>query len=114
KRMGLSLKSVIAEGNAIQLLDNANLSSGGEGDDVTHILHSDYQTVAIKLARDMGLTFCGVDIMTPNPIDKMVNKYCVIELNAAPGLDYYAEGGEVQKGVVKNLYRKMLTHMIRA
>ncbi|MBP6994151.1 cyanophycin synthetase, partial [Candidatus Woesebacteria bacterium] len=42
KRMGLSLKSVIAEGNAIQLLDNANLSSGGEGDDVTHILHSDY------------------------------------------------------------------------
>jgi D-alanine-D-alanine ligase-like ATP-grasp enzyme len=112
-RQGLDFQSVVQDGMLVTLLDNANLSSGGEAEDVTNMLHTDYKKMAIQLTHDMGLKFCGIDIMTPHPIHEKLQDYCILEINAAPGLDYYAEGGEVQKVIVKNLYRKILMYMLQ-
>jgi D-alanine-D-alanine ligase-like ATP-grasp enzyme len=111
RRLRLGLTSIVPKGLRVQLLDTANLSSGGEAEDVTKILHTDYRKMAVSLAHDMALKFCGIDIMTPHAIGQKPRDYTVIEINAAPGLDYYAGAGEAQKEIVKSLYKKMLIHM---
>jgi D-alanine-D-alanine ligase-like ATP-grasp enzyme len=108
----LSFSSVLPEGKKMQLLTNANLSSGGQSEDVTSIIHKNYRELAVRLSRDMGLKFCGVDLITSFPIDKPLDEYVIIEVNAAPGLDYYAEAGEIQKEIVKKLYKKLLQFLI--
>ena len=81
-----TLDTIPESGKTMELLANANLSSGGDAEDVTDLLHEDYKKMAIKLTRDMGLRFCGVDIMTGGPIDQPISDYTVIEINSAPGL----------------------------
>lgn len=110
--LGLTFDTVLSIGKKIDLLINANLSSGGEAEDVTSRIHSDYKNMAIKLTKEMGLTFCGVDIITPSKIDEPMNDYTVIEINSAPGLDYYAESGEKQREIVKKLYKKIILSII--
>jgi len=109
----LLFTTVLTKNKTVQLLANANLSSGGEAVDVTSSLHEDYKKMAIRLTRDMGLTYSGIDIMTKQPINKSLKDYTVIEINAAPGLDYYAETGSTQRQIVKVLYKKLLLHMVR-
>lgn len=107
----LSMASVVEKDTVIELLPNANLSSGGESTDVTDDLHESMKEMAIQLTKDMGLTFCGVDIMTQDPIAAPLKTYTIIEINSSPGLDYYAESGEKQKKIVKDLYKKLLAKM---
>jgi len=109
----LSFSTTLPANQTLQLLANANLSSGGEAEDVTSILHKDYKEMAIRLTREMGLTYSGIDIMTKYPINDRLKDYTVIEINAAPGLDYYAEAGSRQQQIVKQLYQKLLLQMIR-
>ena len=109
----LSFSTTLPANQTLQLLANANLSSGGEAEDVTSILHKDYKEMAIRLTREMGLTYSGIDIMTKYPINERLKDYTVIEINAAPGLDYYAEAGSRQQQIVKQLYQKLLLQMIR-
>lgn len=112
-RLQATLDTVPESGKTIELLANANLSSGGDAEDVTPLLQEDYKKMAIQLTRDMGLRFCGIDIMTENPIDEPMSDYTIIEINSAPGLDYYAETGDKQKEIVKNLYRKLIQYLIQ-
>ncbi len=111
-RNNLRLTSVLKNGEYARLLDNANLSSGGESSDVTEAVHQSWKDMAIKLTQDMGLRYCGVDVMTASPINEKINNYTIIEINSAPGLDYYAQGGNKQKQIVRKLYRKLLTGFI--
>src|SRR5690606_18616985 len=60
--VGLDSQSIPEKGQAVYLLDNANLSSGGSAKDVTHSIHPDFAQQAVSIARDMGLILCGVDI----------------------------------------------------
>ena len=60
-RDGLSFASVLARGKRLFLLDNANLSCGGDALDVTDVMHPDYRDMAIRLTKDMGLRYCGAD-----------------------------------------------------
>jgi D-alanine-D-alanine ligase-like ATP-grasp enzyme len=109
KREGLSFDSVIDKDKKIFLLDNANLSSGGDAIDVTEWIGDGFKNIAIKLSRDMNLRFSGVDIMTEDSIDSNnPKKYVVLEINAAPGLDHYAFLGSKQKKIVHDLYKKVL------
>lgn len=110
-RQGFSARTVLAEGEKIYLLDNANLSTGGDSIDVTNTIHSGFKKIAINLTRNMGLRIAGVDIMvtkgdiTENP--KECNYY-IIEINAAPGLDHYVTTGKKQKAIVEKMYLKVL------
>ena len=111
KRHTLNRGSVLPCGRSFALL-NRNLSTGGEAVDVTREIDPSYRTLAINIVRDMGLRYCGVDLMIQKdickPIDPTTNQYHVIEINAAPGVDHYAESGGTQKKIVTDMYRRIL------
>lgn len=112
RRTGLDFDRVLNKGEALVLLDNANLSTGGDAVDVTEIIHPSYQELSIRLARDMGLRYCGVDLMTEDPIDQPIKDFTVLEINCSPGLDNYAMIGPLQERKVKQMYMKLLQRMV--
>ena len=113
KHQGVALMSVPKLGEQIFLLDNANLSSGGDAVDVTKKIHPAFAKLAIQLTRDMGLRLCGVDLMIAGNVAQKPQKYWILEINAAPGLDHYVKTGKAQQKIVENLYLKVLRHLAK-
>jgi D-alanine-D-alanine ligase-like ATP-grasp enzyme len=108
---GLSLRSKLAHGTQVFLLDNANLSTGGGAVDVTEKIHSKFKKLAVKLTKDMGLRLCGVDIMIDGDVSDPSARHWIIEINAAPGLDHYVRSGKAQEKIVEDLYLEILKSM---
>ena len=104
----MKMNTILQKNQNCQLLANANLSSGGEALNVTSTIHKDFKKIAIKLTGDMGLRYCGVDLMVKGDINNAPNKYWVIEINSAPGLDNYYSIGKEQSKIVEELYLKVL------
>ena len=113
KHQGLRKTSILKKGATITLLDNRNLSSGGDAVDVTAAIHPTFKALALRLTRDMGLRYCGVDLMVEGDITKPLHKYRIIEINAAPGIDNYAKSGVQQKQIVEKMYLKVLKAMAK-
>lgn len=116
RRINKNRGSILRRGERLVLLDNANLSTGGDAVDVTRRIHPGFRSLAIRLTRDMGLRFCGVDlIVLSGTIEEQPQQggYCLLEINAAPGLDNYAAIGKQQAQIVEDLYRKVLIAMKR-
>ncbi len=111
KRAGMTMRSVPERGERVFLLDNANLSTGGDSLDVTKSVHPVFRALAIKLTRDMGLRLCGVDLVVDGDITKPPKKYWVLEINSAPGLDHYAQSGKTQTKIVEKMYLEVLKSM---
>ncbi|MDO8552771.1 MAG: cyanophycin synthetase [bacterium] len=113
KSQKLSLRSIPKKGQQIFLLDNANLSTGGDSVDVTSTIHPAFKKIAVKLTRDMGLRLCGVDLMINGIISDPPKNYWILEINAAPGLDHYVKTGKAQEEIVEKLYLKVLKSLNR-
>ena len=113
KHQKLTFASVPHKDERVYLLDNANLSSGGDAVDVTQKIHRDFKKLTVKLTRDMGLRMCGVDLMVEGNISDKPNKYRILEINAAPGLDHYVKTGKAQQKIVENLYLKVLKSLAK-
>ncbi|KKR21308.1 MAG: cyanophycin synthetase [Parcubacteria group bacterium GW2011_GWE2_39_37] len=107
KQKGFTKDSILKNKEKIYLLDNANLSTGGEAIDVTEKIHPDFKKLAINITKDMDLRLCGVDLINAE-ITKPLKDYAIIEVNAAPGLDNYASIGKTQNEIVEKLYLKIL------
>ncbi len=113
KHQKLTLQSIPMKGQVIYLLDNANLSTGGDSLDVTEHIHAAFKKIAVQLTKDMGLRLCGVDLMIQGDISKKPDKYWVLEINAAPGLDHYSKTGKKQEKIVEDLYLEVLKSIQR-
>lgn len=111
KRQGYTMRSIIPRGERVYLLDNANLSTGGDSVDVTSAVHPEFKRVAIHLTHDMGLRLCGVDLMIHGDITEKPDRWWVLEVNAAPGLDHYVKTGKAQAKIVEDMYLKVLKAM---
>jgi D-alanine-D-alanine ligase-like ATP-grasp enzyme len=109
----LSLRSVLPIGKRVELLDNANLSTGGDSVDVTETIHTSLKKLAIDVTKHMGLRFCGVDVLVTGDVSRKPKKITIIEINAAPGLDHYALSGKAQEKLVEKLYLRVLKTMSR-
>ncbi|MCX6751979.1 MAG: cyanophycin synthetase [Candidatus Nomurabacteria bacterium] len=110
QRQGFFARTVLAKEQRIFLLDNANLSTGGDSIDVTSDIHPSFRKIALDLARDMGLRMAGVDIMVTKGDITMSSKNCeyyIIEINSAPGLDHYVASGSRQRKIVEAMYLKV-------
>jgi D-alanine-D-alanine ligase-like ATP-grasp enzyme len=111
KNYGYTLATILLKGQKVYLLDNANLSTGGDSTDVTKSISKGFYKIATQLTVDMGLRIAGVDIMVTEgdiTMDPKKCKYYIIEINAAPGLDHYVTTGNVQKKIVEAMYLKVL------
>ncbi len=90
QRQGFTFESVPQKGEKVFILDNANLSSGGEAINCINTISMQFKKIAGKLTCDMGLRIAGIDIMitqgdiTKNPKDC---RYYIIEVNSSPGLE---------------------------
>jgi D-alanine-D-alanine ligase-like ATP-grasp enzyme len=115
RRRHLSPGTVLPRGTQLHLLDNANLSSGGEAIDVTNEIHPSFRALAVSATKAMGLRLCGVDIMTDDLTRsvKQQKDYVFLEMNASPGLENYAAIGREQALRVEDLYLKVLRKIER-
>lgn len=111
KRQKLSMSSIVPKSQQIFLLDNANLSTGGDSVDVTRRIHPEFARIAVRLTADMGLRLCGVDFIVDTDITRKPNRYWILEVNAAPGLDHYVKSGKEQERIVEAMYLKVLKAM---
>lgn len=75
KEQKLKLSLVLKAGEKISLLENANLSTGGEAIDVTKKIHPEFKKICLKLTEDMGLRLAGVDLMIKGDISEAPKKY---------------------------------------
>ncbi|MFI5937143.1 cyanophycin synthetase [Actinoplanes sp. NPDC051494] len=88
-RQGLDAGAVPAEGRQVWLRDNANLSTGGTGYDVTDRVHPDVTRLCLRVAGIVGLDIVGIDLRLPDiaePVGLDADTAGVIEVNAVPGL----------------------------
>lgn len=111
KRQKLTLRTILEKNKITYLLDNANLSSGGNGVDVSSAIHPDYKKIAVAVTKQIGLRLCGVDLMVAGDISKPTGKYWVLETNGTPSLKNYLGLGEKQQKIVENMYLKILMAM---
>jgi D-alanine-D-alanine ligase-like ATP-grasp enzyme len=109
----MSLRTTLPKGEQVFLLDNANLSTGGDAVDRTADIHPLFADIATHITHDMGLRMCGVDLMVDGDIAKRPGRFWVLEVNAAPGLDHYASSGAAQQKIVEDLYLQVLKVMGR-
>ncbi|NDR57325.1 cyanophycin synthetase [Aliiruegeria sabulilitoris] len=86
---GRSLDTILRQGESQRLLDNANLSTGGTLRDWTGNMPAEAEALAIRAADSLGLRLAGVDILAP-ALEKGMEGATILEVNSAPGLDYFA------------------------
>jgi D-alanine-D-alanine ligase-like ATP-grasp enzyme len=108
KRNNLKPSSILEKGRRVRLLENANLSTGGESVDLTTSIHNDYKQLCVSVARDFGLRLAGIDILTSDITKALDEGHVIIEVNGAPGLDNFAAKGKQQRRAVEQLYLKVL------
>lgn len=96
KSQGLTLASMPADGQTVRLLDNANLSTGGEAIDVTDHIHPSYRDIARRALKALNLRMGGIDFLAPDLTKPAGDDHVIIEINASPGLRNFASLGPVQ------------------
>lgn len=87
EKMNLNLDSILEQGQVVQVVGNANLSTGGQAIDVTDEVHPSIKEMAITAAKAIGLDVAGVDLLCEDiskPLDR--HRVAVVEVNAAPGI----------------------------
>lgn len=106
---GLALASVPAPGARIELLPNANLSTGGVAEDVTERVGAAVGDLAIRAAKALGLRFAGVDLLFDG---SDATDAWVLEVNSAPGLSYFHRLGIAEAARVEAIYEALLDAML--
>jgi D-alanine-D-alanine ligase-like ATP-grasp enzyme len=108
---GLSFSSVLDVGTRVLLLDNANLSTGGDIVDVTDSLHKSYKDIAINIAKDFNIGLCGVDFFIQGEPSEFSEDYKIIEVNAHPGVGEFARRSGIDITKVEDLYVDVLQYL---
>jgi cyanophycin synthetase len=107
---GMTVDSILPQGEILFLKDTANLSTGGTARDATDIVHPRNVFMAERVARLIGLDICGIDLIAADisePITK--ENGAVLEVNAAPGFRMHLAptrglARNVAEAVIKMLY----------
>ncbi len=95
KKRDYTLETVLHAGEILYLKPTANLSTGGTARDVTDEVHPENISCFERIARNIGLDICGIDVMTTDlrrPLKETGG--AVLEVNAAPGFRMHLEPTE--------------------
>ena len=112
KEQGLTLESMPASGQIVQLRANSNISTGGDSIDMTDQMHESYKQLAVGIAHAMGAKVCGVDLIIPDltkPAEPSLSSWGVIEANFNPMMmmhifPYQGKSRRLTKNVIKMLF----------
>ena len=103
---GLSLDTVLPDGQKVYLRKNSNLSTGGDSIDVTDEMPAFYKEKAVLAAAAAGLRIAGVDMIISDwEAEPAEENYIVVELNAPAMLSmhdfpYVGKNRQVEKYVL--------------
>lgn len=87
KEQGLTVNSIPAKDQLVQLRANSNISTGGDSIDMTDEMHASYKEIAVGISKAMGAAVCGVDLIIPDlkqPAELSLHSWGVIEANFNP------------------------------
>lgn len=87
KEQGLTVDSIPAKDQLVQLRANSNISTGGDSIDMTDEMHASYKEIAVGISKAMGAAVCGVDLIIPDlkkPAGPSLRSWGVIEANFNP------------------------------
>lgn len=87
KEQGLTVDSIPAKDQLVQLRANSNISTGGDSIDMTDEMHASYKEIAVGISKVMGAAVCGVDLIIPDlkkPAEPSLRSWGVIEANFNP------------------------------
>ncbi|WP_053361965.1 cyanophycin synthetase [Bacillus sp. FJAT-27251] len=111
EKFNLSLDSVPPRGQVVQVVGNANLSTGGQAIDVTDEIHPTVVEIAVAAAKAVGLDIAGIDLVSKD----ITKPFCfeesaIIEVNAAPGIRMHhfpskGKSRDAGKAIVDYLFR---------
>lgn len=102
-RQGLTLETILNEGQVCYLRATANLSTGGVAIDRTDEVHPETIWLAERVSRIIGLDIAGIDVISPD-ISRPLREVdgAIVEVNAAPGLRMHiAPSGGVARNVAE-------------
>jgi len=85
KKQGKKSTYIPGKGERIFLRQNANISTGGIGKDVTGSVDGELKEIAVKAAKAIGMIITGVDII----YDELSKQPYILELNDCPGIDIH-------------------------
>ena len=110
EQAGLTLDSVIPEGEMALLKPTANISTGGTATDLTDDVHPEVKYAAERIARLVGLDILGIDLLAENLTKPLEEQSAgVVEVNAGPGFRMHiapthGTGRDVGKAVADMLF----------
>ncbi len=110
QKLKRKLTQIPEKGEELILMQNANVSSGGQMEDITPLLHPHFRKIAVRMAKDLNLVLCGIDIICQD-ITKADKDYVILEINSAPALRHYASIGRSQLLRTESLYVKIFSHL---
>ena len=87
KEQALTVDSIPAKDQLVQLRANSNISTGGDSIDMTDEMHASYKEIAVGISKAMGAAVCGVDLIIPDlkqPAEPSLRSWGVIEANFNP------------------------------
>lgn len=112
KEQGLTVDSIPAKGQSVQLRANSNISTGGDSIDMTDAMHDSYKQIAVGIAHAMGAKVCGVDLIIPDlnqAAEPSLRSWGVIEANFNPMMmmhifPYQGKSRRLTQNVIKMLF----------
>ena len=115
KEQGLTVDSIPAKDQLVQLRANSNISTGGDSIDMTDEMHDSYKRLAVGITKAMGAAVCGVDLIIPNlkkPAEASLNSWGVIEANFNPMMmmhifPYAGKSRRLTQNVIKMLFPEL-------
>lgn len=113
--LGARFTSVPAHGEYVAVLATANLSKGGEAQDVTDELHPSFAKAALKITKALNMYLCGVDFLAIDHKQPLVAETGILlEINATPGLrmHHFPSQGQA-RAVAAHILDGLLTKNIR-
>lgn len=111
KHLGWNTDSVVEKDAAVQLLQNANMSQGGDGFDETDEISDAWEKWATDLSKKMNLTLCGIDVLVERDLSGEVGDYAILEINNSPGLNHYRTLSEESEKRTQKFYHDMLQYL---
>lgn len=109
---GRSPEDILPAGQEQPLLDNANLSTGGRLVDLTKTVSAASKVLACEAAACLGLRLAGVDMIAPD-LAGHSPEATILEVNSAPGLDYFAtsapENWQTARAIVTCILERRLS-----
>lgn len=118
KEQGVTVDTVLPEGQIVYLRENSNVSTGGDSIDITDDFDDSYKQIAIEAVAALGAKISGIDLIIPDktvPAVRNSRAYGIIEANFNPAMHMHAfpfagKGRRLTKDVLRLLFPEWHIH----